>query len=235
MKPPRLFLPPCLAALLAVTPLAGIAAELASETRPVAGFHRVVLRASGELLVRQGPDESLRVEAEPRLLPLIGSEVRDGTLYLEFRAPQINTLQPVRFHLGVKRLEALSSEASADIHAGPLAGKRFALELAGSGNVDIAALETDEARTRITGSSDVAIGGGRIGAQTVEIEGAGSYAAGSAPSRSAQVKIGGSGNVEVSAREQLGVEISGSGEVRYRGNPQVQERISGAGSVQRAD
>ncbi len=235
MNPIRPLLPFCLAALLGAAPLSAAAGTLASESRPVADFDRVVLRASGELLLRQGSREGLRIEAEPRLLPVIASEIRDGTLYLEFRAPQVNTLQPVRFHLTVKEIESLSSEASADIHAGPLTGRRFALELAGSGNVDIAALEFEESRTRITGSGRVAIGGGHIGSQTVEIDGAGDYLAGEAASARTRVRILGSGNVEVEARERLVAEISGSGDVRYRGSPRVEERISGAGSVEPVD
>ena len=198
-------------------------------------FQRVVVRATGEVLVQQGPREALRVEAKARLLPVIVSEVRDGTLYLEFRAPQVDTAHPIRFHLTVKQLEALSSQASADLRMGPLRSRAFILELAGSGTVDIAALEAERSRTRITGASNVAIRGGRVDAQTIEIEGSGDYAAGRLASRSTQVTIGGSGNVEVAAAERLTVDISGSGDVRYRGSPRVDARISGAGSVRRDD
>jgi hypothetical protein len=236
MKSATTLLSACLVTLLGVLPgPAAAAAAVASEQRPVADFRRVVMRAAGELIVHQGQREALRIEAEPRLLPVIASEVRDGTLYLEFRASQVNTLYPVRFHLTVTALEAVASQASADLRMGPLKSRTFDLELTGSGNVDIEALDATRSRTRITGSSNVAIGGGRVDAQTIEIDGSGDYAAAPLASRSTQVTIGGSGNVEVAAGERLSVDISGSGEVRYHGNPRVDEHISGAGSVRRVD
>jgi len=228
-------LPACLLAALVALPGSGDAAGTATEQRAVAGVRRVVMRATGELIVREGPSERLVVEAEPQLLPKIASEVRDGTLYLEFHANQINTPYPLRFHLTVKRLEGLDSVASAEVHIGALHTDSFVLKLTGSGDVDIEALDAARFETQLTGAGNVSVGGGRVGQQTLILKGSGDYTAGALDSRKASVNIDGSGNATVRTSEQLVVRIGGTGDVRFHGNPRVDEIISGAGSVTRAD
>jgi hypothetical protein len=53
-----------------------------SETREVSGFTRVDLSGSGEVTVVQGDVESLTVEADENVLPVLTSDVSDSTLKL---------------------------------------------------------------------------------------------------------------------------------------------------------
>lgn len=212
---------------------AGGAAGAVLEARAVAGVERVVMRAVGELIVRQGETESLQVEAEPALLPKIASEVRDGTLYLAFRATPIWTTAPLRFHLTVRQIESLESVASANVRIGALRAESFLLTLSGSGNVDIESLDARRFETRLTGSGNVRIGAGRVGRQRVLLQGSGNYLAGAMASHSATLSIEGSGNAMVHAGEELVVRIAGSGNVRYHGNPLVEHIVTGSGGVSR--
>ncbi len=223
-----------LTVLMAATGSAG-AADTAIEAREVSGIHRVVMRAVGELNIRQGEREHLEIEAEPRLLPMISSEVREGILYLEFRSSQINTTHPLRFRLTVTRLEGLDSVASADVRVAALRTDSFHLRLIGSGDVAIESLDAARVETHLTGAGDISIDGGRVEQQTLLLRGSGDYVAGALGSRKASVTIEGSGNATVSASEQLIARIAGSGDVRYYGNPRVERTISGAGSVSAAE
>lgn len=233
-RAPRL-LRACLVAMLGAVSAAAGAAGTATEQRAVDGVRRIVLRATGELIVREGARESLVVEAEPRLLPKIASEVRNGTLYLEFDGNQINTAYPLRFRLTVKRLEGVDSVASANMDIGALHTDSFVLKLAGSGDVGIEALDAARFETQLTGAGNVSVGGGRVGQQTLILKGSGDYAAGALASRKASIHIEGSGNATVRASDELVVRIGGTGDVRFYGNPRVDEIVSGAGSVARAD
>lgn len=217
--------------------LAGAADAAATtvEQRPIAHVQRVVMRATGELIVHQGPSETLQVEAEARLLPKIATDVRDGTLYLEFRAPQVDSAQPVVFRLTVTDLEALDSVGSANVRIGTLKSDALTLTLSGSGDITVDALELGRLEAQLSGSGTITIGAGRVAEQILHLSGAGDYGAAPLESRRATVRLDGSGNVTVHATEQLIVYIAGSGDVRYRGTPRVEELISGAGSVSHAD
>lgn len=206
-------------------------ADTSTETRDVTGFDRVVMRAVGDLTIRQGASEHLEIEAEPHLLPKIGSEVRDGVLYLEILAPQFQTREPLRFRLTVKQLEGLDSMASGSVNIGALKTDSLELKLTGSGDIHVDSLDATQVDTQLTGAGIVSIDGGQVDQQALQLQGSGDYAAGGMKSRAARVNIIGSGNVTVDASDLLDVRIGGSGDVHYFGTPRIEQSISGAGSV----
>lgn len=206
-------------------------ANTTTEARDVTGFDRVVMRAVGDLTIRQGTSEHLEIEAEPHLLPKIGSEVRDGVLYLEILAPQFQTQYPLHFRLTVKQLEALDSTASANVDIGALRTDALELKLTGSGDIHVESLDATHVDTQLTGAGNVSIGAGRVDQQTLQLQGSGDYSTDKMLSRAARVNIAGSGNATVHASELLEVRIGGSGDVHYFGSPRIKQSISGAGSV----
>jgi hypothetical protein len=186
-----------------------------SEQREVSGFSDVKLRGSGELTIAVDPDgsESLVVEADDNLLPLLTSEVKDGALILGVRDnTNIHTTRPIRYRVTAKELNAIRSAGSGSIRASGIAAKKFSAEISGSGAMDL------------SGSADDA---------EFTISGSGSYEAAHLRAKTARVKISGSGDATVNASEQLEANIAGSGSVRYAGDPKVEKRIAGSGSVAR--
>lgn len=113
----RRMLMSCAALLLSSQVLAG---DTARESRPISGVNQVVLRGVGDLILTQSDLESLVVEAEPKLLPRISTEVRSGVLYLDFNEKQISTRHPIRFYLSVINLHRIQSEGSGEIQSGKL-------------------------------------------------------------------------------------------------------------------
>lgn len=217
------------AALTCAVAVAG--AETGRERREVAGFDQVVLRTVGDLYLEQGDSEALIVEAEPSVLPKVTAVVKGGALYIDLTG-NVSTQQPLRYHLRVKRLRGIASEASGEISVGRLQTDQLDVLLSGSGTLKVAGLAARRLRVRMTGSTQVSVAG-TVHEQLVSMEGSGEYEAQRLSSRIAQVVIGGSGRARVNASEQLAVDISGSGTVTYFGNPDVQQRVRGAGSVER--
>ena len=225
-----------IAALAAAAMLAGhgmATAQTAREERPVAGFDQIVLRAGGELLITQGAKERLVVEAEPRLVPRLLSEVKGGVLELRFAEGSFSTTQPIRFHVTVKSLKSLQAKGSGDIVIERLDTPSFGVELAGSGDMRIGQLMTQRLSAKLDGSSSVELGGGHAISQTVEVKGSGSYDATAFATEESSVSIRGSAEVKVAASRSLVARISGSGDIEYVGNPQVVESVSGSGSVRK--
>jgi Putative auto-transporter adhesin, head GIN domain len=179
----------------------------------VAGFNLVRLRGSGNLLVEQTGAESLTIEAEDNILPLLRSDVENGVLSLGLRpGVGIVTHKPIVFKLTVKELKGIDASGSGSIVVKRVDTDRFGLEGSGSIEVEVA---------------------GRVQEQDVSISGSGGYNGEALTSRSASVKVSGSADVVVNASDALDVQVSGSGNVRYVGNPSVTEKVSGSGSVGR--
>jgi Putative auto-transporter adhesin, head GIN domain len=185
--------------------------QVVSAARKVSGFTGVELEGIGELRIQQTGTESLTIEAEDNILPLLTSDVSNGTLRLGTkRNVHLVVTEPIIYHLTVKDLSNLS--------------------VAGAGDASAPNLETDTLTVAISGSGNVATGG-TADTQNVQISGSGTYTAEDLASRAAIITVSGSGDVVVRVSETLDATITGSGSIAYIGNPTVTQRISGSGTI----
>lgn len=220
---------------LALLPAAGIAAvaRADTETRSVAGFDEVVFAVAGRIEVTQGGREGLLLDAEPQVLRQITTEVRDRRLVIGLAPGRIETRQPIRMKLHVRALKSFEVRTSAEVHMGPLSGGDLALALNGGGSIRIERLAGRHLDVRIAGAGDIAIDGGEVMDQRIDIAGMGGYVAPTLACASAEVAIAGNGNAHLAASRTLAVRIGGIGQVRYRGNPAVTRQVGGIGTVER--
>jgi hypothetical protein len=185
-----------------------------SEQREVAGFTAISLSGGGDVQVEQSGVESLTVEAEENLLPLLETRVDNGRLTLGSR-PNVNIspTRPIRYHVTVKSLTALN--------------------ISGSGSFRVEGIDTPRLRADISGSGSATLAG-RADDVRLIVSGSGDYDAAGLASKTASVEISGSGSATVNASERVEAHVSGSGSVRYLGNPAVDQHVSGSGSIARA-
>ena len=181
------------------------------EKRQASGFTQVRVSGVGEVTIERAEAESLAVEAEDNILPLLETTVRYDALHLGAQeGASIRPTRPIRYRVGVKELTGVGVSGSADVQASSIQAGRLVVRISGSGNVRLGG-SADEVDVQITGSGDCDAAGLRC--------------------KSAKVVISGSGGATVDAAEKLDVTITGSGSVRYAGNPAVQQRVTGSGSV----
>ncbi len=209
--------------------------KVVSESRPVSGFSQIVINGSAEATITQGDHESLTIEAEDNILPLITSTVANGTLTLEFRTQGSNTSldinRPIRYTITVKDLSSFLRNGSGDTHIGNLQTKSLALTMQGTGNVTLASLVANQLTVEDDDAGNLSILGGKIGSQSLSIYGAGAISAATLESQSAQVWNTGSGNANIWVENTLQVTITGSGSVTYYGAPVITRNITGTGSL----
>lgn len=185
--------------------------EVASEERDVRGFTGVELATGGDLEISHTGTESLRVEAEAAVLPLLTSTVIDGTLVLGVADGEtVRTSVPIRYTLTVADLDMIAVTGSGGVTVPDLAAAELLVEVAGSGSVEA---------------------GGTADEQQVRLSGSGAFRGSELAGRSARVEVSGSGDVEVAAEDTLDVRVSGSGSVTYSGDPAVTQDVTGSGRV----
>lgn len=213
-----------LAALVVTTGMAGGCADynsqsvrgsgvVASQPREAAGFTHVRLAGSGDVILEQTGAESVTVEAEDNLLPLLEATVHDGVLRLGAKpGVSIQTTKPIRYHVTVKALSGINITGSGNVRATGLDTDRLSTDISGSGSADLTG-RADDVDLRITGS--------------------GSCDAADLRCKSARVTVSGSGTATVDATDRLTADVTGSGSVHYTGNPAVEKRITGSGAVTR--
>ena len=227
----------CLAAL----PLAAQASSVvgsgrtATETRSLAEFQAVALSGSMDLVVRQGATQSVQVEADDNLLPLLETVVEStshgATLLVRWKRGQsLHSRSKVNITVVVPKLSALSASGSGDMKVEAFNTPALKVSLAGSGDATLQGLTTGELGIAISGSGDVGANGSATRLK-VSIAGSGDVRLADLKSDEVTVTIAGSGDAAVNANKTLEVSIAGSGDVSYTGNAAVKSRVAGSGSV----
>ena len=212
--------------------------RMVTETRSVSGFEAVLLEASMKLVLRQGTQEALQIQADDNLLPLIETVVETRgslpTLVVRWkRNTSLRSHQAIVVSVDAIRVRALSASGSGSIEAATLKTERLRLNVAGSGDVQVTDLTADDVDASIAGSGDVKAGG-RAARLKVSIAGSGDADLANLSADDVKVSIAGSGDAKVSADQALSVSIAGSGDVRYGGKvTAVKTSIVGSGDVRR--
>jgi len=202
-----------------------------TEERTVRDFDRVVVEGEGTLLLEQGDDERLVIEAEDNLLDELTSDVHDDTLELtQRRNVSLRPTKPIIYHLQMRDIRAVRLRGSGNLRADEIETPDLELDIEGSGSMDVEELVAERLDAQIDGSGDIQLGG-EVDWQRVRIFGSGEYSGFGLRSEECIVDIEGSGRVEVHVTDELEVDIEGSGDVRYEGDPSVTTDIDGSGDV----
>ncbi len=240
-----------LAAAPAMWPAASHAATVqgsgtaATETRTVPEFQGIALSGGMDVVVRQGAAQSVQVQADDNLLPLLETVVESGskgaTLQLRWKRTEgswlggwnnVQTRTKVVINIVVPKLTALSTAGSGDIRLEAFTTPALQVSISGSGDTRLEGLSTDELGVRISGSGDVT-GQGTAGKVSVSIAGSGDVRLTELRADEVAVSIAGSGDAAVNAQKTLSVSIAGSGDVVYTGNAAVKTSVAGSGTVKK--
>ncbi|GAJ20157.1 unnamed protein product, partial [marine sediment metagenome] len=91
--------------------------DIETEERDVSGFHKVYLEGIGNLIITQGDEESLVIEADDNIIPLIRADVSGDRLTIGFkRGYSFIPAAKIKFHLTVIDLDKISISGAGDIN-----------------------------------------------------------------------------------------------------------------------
>jgi Putative auto-transporter adhesin, head GIN domain len=182
-----------------------------TESRSVTGFSSIDFKSEGKVMVQQTGKESLTINAEDNLLPLLETRVADHILYLgTVNDVDINPTKPIEFIMEVKSLENFNMTGVGSIEAKGIQGKKLTIDLTGVGNM------------AIEGSAD---------SLDLRLNGIGSYRGDRFKTKQATVHSDGVGSAVINVSDQLDASVSGVGSVEYIGSPKVQKSGQGMGNI----
>jgi hypothetical protein len=180
-----------------------------TETRDVSGFDEIVLLGSGDVVVSVTGTESLMIEAEDNIMPLLTTEVRGGRLELGSKS-SFSATQGITYTITAAALQGVEINGSGDVAATGIDAELFAVTINGSGDVEASGM-----------SRELEIG----------INGSGNYNGEDLVASLGNVDVSGSGFAVVQVTDDLTVSVSGSGAVEYIGDPTLDQSVSGSGDV----
>jgi len=212
-----------------------------SETRPVSGFDWVNVRYYGEVILEQGDQEGLLIEADEAVLARITSEVVDGKLNLGFDMQWWEWLtewmkmsaiadKKIRYTISMRNIRGLSLSGSVSLKAAQIKTEDCSISISGSAKVQIDHFEGVKLANTISGSGTIELSGSAQ-RHTLHVSGSGTIKAADFMTQEADIHISGSARAIVKVAQNLNVHISGAGDVQYLGQPQVHQHVSGVGRV----
>jgi len=203
-------------------------------SRGFSNFDGVNMRGSFDVYIEQNDNNeySIEIEADKNFLPYIDTEV--GNNKLEIGTVNGHCLNGDRVIVYVKLPElvsvSLTGSGYVDVNCNKLYNNRLAISNAGSGEISVSGINTDEMHTHLSGSGLIKLSG-VTSIHHVDVSGSGEIQSFPLDSDQTYAGMNGSGTMYVFAYNYLEAVITGSGSVFYRGNPELHSILSGSGHV----
>lgn len=133
---------------------------LAAEERPVGAIRAVEMSGFGRLVVAQGENESLTVEAEDNFLPYLVTEMRGDTLVIRMKPLfSFKPNRPIVYRLTVRSLEAIRLNGFAEAEVNGLQVRNVEIRLKEFSRLAFTDLDADTLDARISGFSRLEVTG----------------------------------------------------------------------------
>ncbi len=188
--------------------------NIVTDTRQVSGISAVVLDTSGDLTVSQGESESLTIETDDNILPLLTSDVTNGVLKLDTKPGSgLTPSKSIKYILVVKNLNALTDNSSGSISTQDLnLTNPVTISVDGSGNVSLTNIQSGDVTIKLSGSGSLNIAALKSEKVSISIDGSGGASISSVDTQTLSASLNGNGSLEVSGTTaDQTINISGSG------------------------
>lgn len=235
--------------------------DLIKKEYEVEEFHKLAIGGSGKVILHQGDQPALSIEAPESVLDELQVSVVDGELRIGmesmsgfrflFNFGKLFESDHITYFVTVKEIESMKFSGGLRVDASSLLvndlkivnsgavkasyesikGQDLEMVVSGSASVVLGHLQMQELLVRASGSMKMSVDNGSVNRQEVRISGSADYNAPELASQEAKFSISGAGKAKVRVESSLDVSISGSGTIHYAGAASVNQRISGAGRV----
>jgi len=208
--------------------------KIETVTHTLGEFDSIAIAYPAKIVVNQGDEYLVTIEAENNLLPQLVATVRDGALVIEngegnyFK--RVAPTQAVKITITVKDLNEIVLARPGRVEVNGLKTGRLDLGLKSAGEVILQDLEADSLNVYMYDGK--VISAGKANQLSVSIGKVGEFDGTNLQTQTANVQIGGTASTTVRVSDSLSASLSGSVAMNYYGSPkEIHESISGAASI----
>ncbi|MCO6511267.1 MAG: DUF2807 domain-containing protein [Aridibacter famidurans] len=188
--------------------------NVVTEKRNVSEFTKVDVGGVFNVEIVAGKEQSVEVEADDNLLPLIKTRIDGETLRIESEK-RYSTRSRLTIRITTPNIERV--------------------DLSGASNAVISNIGNEELVLDLSGASRVKVSG-KTGSLTLDMSGASKIDAGELSADKVSVDGSGASRATVNVSKDLIADLSGASKVRYMGSPSnVQKKTSGGSSVSQSE
>jgi hypothetical protein len=182
-----------------------------TEDRTIADFSAVGIDVSCEVHWSKGKS-ALTVSTDENLLPLLKTEVSDGTLRI-YSDDALAPTKGLKLTLSSPDLSTARLNGGIKFSARPISADRFKLSASGASDLVLEGSAAD-LDARLTGAS-------HLNAKSLQ-------------TRTAALSLIGASDAHVAVSDNLKVSITGAGSLIYSGNPAIEQHVLGRGRIEHA-
>lgn len=183
-----------------------------SNTRELPDCDGIILNGVGDIQVKQGPKQSIHIEASDYLLNRIKTERINGKLVISFKN-HTKIRSKVRFYITLPEINKLEIDGSGNIRVlTPLNSRNVTCSISGAGRIELR---------------------GKCDNLDCSIDGLGTIAAFKLKAKNCKATVDGAGTCEVFVTDYLDASIDGVGKVIFDGDPEVRHNVDGIGCIER--
>lgn len=185
---------------------------MAKNTISLGAFTELEHDTVGEVIVTVGGKQSIEIEGDDNILPLLKTTVEGSTLKLESKE-NINPTK-LTYRITVPTLTAVELNGVGDVNVKGVTGAKFAAELNGVGKLFLA---------------------GEVETLEAELNGVGGLEAFDLSAKKGSVKVNGVGGADINVSDELTARCNGVGGIHYKGTPKLDAQADGIGKVEKSN
>ncbi len=208
--------------------------KVVKQTRVVSNFDGLEISGAFDVILRQGDPESVVIEADENLLPLITTEVHGTTLVIDNKK-SIKSPTTLKVFITFKDMKRMETSGAVDILAeNRLTLGEFSLHTSGASSITMG-LTVQKLGLNCSGASKLKLSGTAVDVEA-DFSGACDVFAFDLVSENFKIDLSGAGKAQIHVTKKLDAEISGAGSVHYKGSPaMVNQSVSGAGAIKKVE
>jgi hypothetical protein len=205
--------------------------HMTTQNRPASGVRRVDLQTNVDLVIQQGPTESLVVTGDEAILPALLTNTSLGQMTIGYDPRyEIQNYRNSKLVLTVKDLNELRLSSSGNVTVGPLTTSSLNIDLSSSCNVTLQGIHADKVSAHLSSSGDIVIQG-EANSLSMVVSSSTNFQGADLKVENADITMTSSGDVTVWVVKDLRANLSSSGNIAYYGNPVVHQNVSSSGRL----
>jgi len=209
--------------------------KVVEETRDISGFTGVHLSSGIDVLLSEGEEFQVVVEADENLLEVIETELDGDMLVVGTDHVNIRKARSKKVHVTMPELESLRISSAGDcdgqtpFHCGDL---KLSVSSAGDLSMEV---EAERIKLDISSSGDARLSGS-TGDFDVSLSSAGDLYAFDLVADVVNVNVSSAGDARVHATKEISMNASSAGNIHYKGDARVvRSSKSSAGDINKVD
>ncbi len=204
--------------------------KIVKDERKVNDFSGIEASGAFNIVLNEGENNLIKVEADENIVKHIITKVEDNILKL-YTDTSINNTKKLNIFITYKNLNSIDCDGACNITGNSeIKTELFSLNNSGTSDMKLN-LTVTALNSVLSGAGNIKISG-RADIQNIELSGVSSYDAFSLVTNTTSIDLSGAGSAKINAVKEIKGEISGVGSIYYKGEPLVKNvTISGLGSI----